>query len=112
VDELIVLNEVQFTGHHIGGSSTQLAESLRWIEIDIYVTVSGKYVAEVIGCSDVEGEIDFITTHDAGHPAALIELLTYKGRLSKPSQQALRAASDNDSKMADVFNAKTIRFIE
>ena len=112
MSELIVLNEVQFHGDHIGGSSTQLPESLRWIEIDIYVTVSGKYVAEVIGCSDVEGEVDFITTHEAGHPAQLIELLTYKGRLSKPSQQALRAASDNDAKMADVYLTKTIRVID
>jgi len=112
VDELVILNEVQFHGRHLGGASTFSQDRDRWIEIDIYRTVSGKYVAEVIGCSDVEGEVDFITTHEAGHAQQLIERMTYKGRLSKPSQDALEAASNNDPSLAAIYRVQTVRFID
>lgn len=112
MSELIILNEVQFNGTHLGGATTQLVGKLRWIEIDIYRTVAGKYVAEIIGCSDVDGEQDFITTHEANQPQQLIEQMTYKGRLSRPSQDALEAASNSDAALAAIYRVQTVRFID
>ncbi len=43
--------EIIFTGTRIAHSTTETALSLRWIEIDIYRTVGGRYVIHRIGVS-------------------------------------------------------------
>lgn len=46
--------EIAFTGRVLGGASSQYDDSvLRWMEITIYKTITGKYIVSTIGCSDV-----------------------------------------------------------
>lgn len=43
--------EIQFNGEKIAHSSTETKDSVRWIEIEIYRTQSGRYVIHRIGVS-------------------------------------------------------------
>lgn len=43
--------EIQFQGVRLARASTEMKESLRWIEIEIYRTSSGRYVIHRVGVS-------------------------------------------------------------
>jgi hypothetical protein len=43
--------EIQFNGTRIAHASTEVNDSVRWIEIDIYKTERGKYVIHRVGVS-------------------------------------------------------------
>ncbi len=43
----------EFDGWLMDKDSTESAGSTRWTEMEVYRTVTGKYVVHVIGCSDV-----------------------------------------------------------
>lgn len=45
------LQELEFSGVHLGGSSTERANSVRWTEIDVYRTEAGNYVIVTQGVS-------------------------------------------------------------
>jgi len=51
--------DLRFNGHWVASASSRKTnDQPRWLELNAYVTAEGKYVAEGIGRTVVDGEVD------------------------------------------------------
>lgn len=101
---------VVFSGELIGRSSSHLPGKLRWFELELYRTDTGRYVARGVGLSDVVGEDDkewVIVTDDANE---LVDKLHRRGDagpyLPRTTQVALSNAAEVDGGIAGAYRTR------
>lgn len=99
---------IEFDGWVIGYVSTHMPGKDRWTELRIWAVEPQNtdvlWVLEVIGRSDVQGEVD---RHDAVccvTPADLVKSLSPQGKLTSPGRTVLEAAAEEDDELAAALN--------
>lgn len=99
------IGPLQFEGMHVAELSTVREWKERWTEFDIWRTNSDKYVTRVVGCSDVEGEVDRIgvRVHDTAVQCVKSFCNKSTGHFSTPAIDLLEAAANKDGGIADVL---------
>lgn len=51
-------SDLEFEGHLVGSISSRIRDRDRWTELRLYKTKGGSFIAEEVGCSVVEQEIN------------------------------------------------------
>lgn len=77
----------------------------RWTEVRIYLTETGFWIAEYLGCSRVEGEVTIRRVTICEEPGEVLDAVRHAGSGNIPgvAARALRAAAGNDNRLNEAL---------
>jgi hypothetical protein len=85
-----------FSGARIGFGTSKTHTAAAWVDVTIYKTVGGAYIADVARCSAANGE-EFCQAMTFAQVHHLVDSLRdADGKLDRASQAACEAAATND----------------
>lgn len=104
---------IRIEGELIGESSSADGNKARWIEIQIFITESGKYVVAGIGKSSNPGETDRPWVHVCTSPQGVVETLYLEDEdgvmyLTRVARTAIEQAARADEKLRDAYYTEKI----
>lgn len=100
--------DLEFDGQLLSNVSSREGTALRWTEVRIYRTSTGRYVTEVVGRSVADGEKDRLDVKIVDNPQELPKALERQpgGYLTMIALDALDDAADHDPAIRPVVTER------
>lgn len=105
---------LQFTGFVLSEVSTETQHKPRWTELTLWAVEDSDvafWVVEIVGRSDVEGEIDRRAATACSTVDEVVACLSRKGKLTAPGVKLLELAAESDDDIQDYING-TLKKVE
>lgn len=104
---------IEFRGERLAKSSSWSQGKLRWTEVEIYRTTSGRYIVATIGRTDAPEEETFYRASVSETARGVVEALHQLDDggvryLTWTARQALDDASRADNELSEAYRVQTI----